>query len=214
MNCGYGRSNWPRDDRRGVDPLARHQSRERVRERHVEIARVAAKARDRLVVLGLRDDIDVARHAELADLVADVGDVEADIPRQLDVDAGHPLIGVRESRSRDWESVGPVPIAVSSPSSPASGCRKPAGNGFAHGVPGSMPFGAVRDERRRPLEVGRVDAVLAAARQPEIGPAVIGAGDQPVVDLVGQADARLDVVPVALVRRLRAAAVREEQPAR
>ena len=42
--------------------------------------------------------------AELAHLVADVREVEADVPRQLDVDARHPLVGVRESRSHDSES--------------------------------------------------------------------------------------------------------------
>ena len=45
----------PARHRRGIEPLARHEPGERIGERLIEIAGVAAEARDRLVVLGLRD---------------------------------------------------------------------------------------------------------------------------------------------------------------
>ena len=71
----------------------------------------------------------------------------------------------------------------------------------------------LRNERRRALEVGGVDADLTAAREPEVGAAVVGTRAQPVGDALRNADTRLDVVPVVLVRRLRSAAVRKQQPA-
>ena len=212
VNCGYGRSRSDRASRGRVQRLPRHQPGERVREGHVQVVRRAAHARDPLVVLRLRHLVDRPADAELAHLVADVREVEADIPRKLDIDARHPLVGVGDFvvtiRNREARAdVGLQPQLA--------GARLQESRGERRGPRRARRdvVGRRREERRGSRKVREVHAALAAARQPQEGTSVVAPRDQPVVHLVGEPDARLDVVPVALVRRVRAAMVGEHQPA-